>query len=79
MCTYCRYVTSIWTPDPVDLKISMIDMIVGLRSDPCLIAPVTMLGLVDYSRYGVQFIETIDSTRCVLNLEMEINENRSFY
>jgi hypothetical protein len=31
------------------LKISVIDMIVGLRSDPCLIAPVTMLSLVDYS------------------------------
>lgn len=37
-----------------------------------------MLGLVGYSRYRVRFIETIDSTRCVLNLEIEINENRSF-
>jgi hypothetical protein len=27
------------------LKISVIDMIVGLRSDPCLIAPVIMLSL----------------------------------
>lgn len=34
-----------------------------------------MLGLVDYSRYGVRFIETIDSTRYVLNLEIEINES----
>lgn len=56
----------------------MIDMIVGLRSDPYLIVPVTMLGLVDYSRYGVRFIETIDSTRYLLNLDIEIYEKLQF-
>lgn len=81
MYTYCRIrdVDVVPQIDPVDLKISMIDMIVGLRSDPCLIAPVTMLGLVDYSMYEVRFIETINSTRCFLDLDIEINQNHGYY